>query len=366
MQLLYFDAASGHRSAAIAICKELKRRGCEAEMLNLVDVCDRLQPFGRVMRMGIGYFNACLQRDCLFDLKGLVNLQYLTLDCVGKKGKAVLSSYWQEHPASCLVSVTPMCNELMSDCYFSACPQGRYLCIPVDIEEAKKRYWFIEDERIEYLLGSEELQTQASSLGIPPERMRDVGGMPADPDAYEVAALDRNDFLQQQGLDPERPLLLVSFGGQGAVQVKRFAEEAQRQDLQANVLFMCGRNQKLFQQLEQMSLSYPHKIFSYLPEPPIAMIQVADYVIGKPGSVTLAESQVTGTPLLALKSTGLALVQRGNERWIEKHRAGRVFDDFSSLVDALPALFAADSEDASFFSPPPNHAVQQIADAILA
>ncbi len=62
--IVYFDAASGHRSAAAALQKILQSRnpGCQVQMINITDIFDHHPVFGKVVRASINYFNRQLKK----------------------------------------------------------------------------------------------------------------------------------------------------------------------------------------------------------------------------------------------------------------------------------------------------------------
>ncbi|TNE79692.1 MAG: hypothetical protein EP332_10170 [Bacteroidetes bacterium] len=334
IHVLYFEAASGHRSAAQHIVNRLNTEvPGSAVMLNLTEVTDRAPRFGSIVRAGIRYFNYCLQRGILFDLGGLINLSLLVQDTASKKTIQAIADFWAEKDPSLLISVTPMYNALLHKALAQHDPSIPYLCVPVDLEEGKSRYWFDKNELRWYACASTELYQKAKRLGIASSQLRQLSGMPA---SISETKLDRAACFTEWGFNTEWPTCFVSFGGQGTVDVLRVAKEAKKQNTQANFLFFCGKNKTLFTKLKALNPSYPHHIFSYLPEAPTAYLSVSDLVLGKPGAMTLAEAQLARIPLFALKSKGLKLVQRGNERYIQKNQLGLVANSVAELVAAIP------------------------------
>ena len=67
-------------------------------------------------------------------------------------------------------------------------------------------------------------------------------------------------------------------------------------------------------------------VLNYLPDAPASYYRLASLVVGKPGTMTITESVVSGRPLITLKSRGMAPVQRGNEAWLLEHGLGLVVE----------------------------------------
>ncbi len=234
--VLYFDAASGHRSAAQHIVARLNSEfPGAAHMLNLTEIADRSPRFGSLVRAGINYFNFCLQRGMLFDLGGLINLSMLLQDTASKKTVKALADFWTEKQPSLVISVTPMYNELMHKALNQYNPDVPYLCVPVDLEEEKKRYWFDRNATRYYACASEALYQKAIQVGIHPDRIRQLSGMPA---RISDTQLNRSECYAEWGFNPDWPTCFVSFGGQGTVDVLRIAKEVSKQNTQANFLLM--------------------------------------------------------------------------------------------------------------------------------
>jgi UDP-N-acetylglucosamine:LPS N-acetylglucosamine transferase len=324
--VIYFDAASGHRSAAAALQKALLRARPEYEvsMVNIVDVFDHHKLFGKVVRMGIDYFNGMIRKDKVVDLRGLINLSLLCNDLVGRRGLGRISSYWKKSPPDVVVSVTPMYNPVLFKSALLVNPEVKCITIPVDFEEVRTRYWFTPAVKQFYLNATERLSKQALAAGVDPENIYSIGGMPADEDAYHSPREEKSGRLKQLGLNPEYPTGFLSFGGQGTSNVLDIANALSRLALKFNMIIMCGKNEKLFNAVNQLLTAYPKAVFSYLPETPINYLHLADFAIGKPGAMTITEALVTRTPLIALKSKGMSPVQRGNEDWMEHTKTGIV------------------------------------------
>ena len=337
VDVVYFDAASGHRSAAQAVVAALQARRPEwlVRAVDLLDVIAGNRGFWLSSRAGIGYFNWMVRRDRVWDLKGLIRLSIGICEGLRPVGLRRIATFWRDRPPDAVVSVTPMNNEPLFRALRLVASAAPYITIPVDFEEVLPRYWFTPAVDAHYLVASKRLREQALEAGVPEDRIRCLSGMVVDPAFYEPPPADIPGEIARLGLDPERPLGLVSYGGQGSRAVLDIARQLARVQQPINAIFLCGRNQRLKAALEALSLPYPRLVLGYSDQPPAYYHHLASFLVGKPGSMTITEALVTDTPLLAIKSTGMAPVQRGNEAWLEAHGAGLVVAGRKALPAAV-------------------------------
>ncbi|MBN8821465.1 MULTISPECIES: hypothetical protein [unclassified Spirosoma] len=340
--IVYFDAASGHRSAAVGLKRALDRRypDWSVRLINIVDLFDRHKRFGEIARYGIDRFNRQLKRDKVFDLGGQINLSLLFHDLLGREGIRQLSTFWKENPPDVVISVTPMYNPALYASVRLINPAAVCITIPVDFEEVKPRYWFTPRVEQYYLNGTDRLHQQARKAGVPDRQNYRVAGMVVDPLCYEIPNRDQRAERIRLGLDPDLPTGVISFGGQGCIHLQTIAEAVAQADLRVNLIFLCGRNEVVFNTIQNLETPYPKLVLGYLPETPIQYLHLADFAIGKPGAMTITEALITQTPLIALKSKGMRPVQRGNEAWLVANQVGILAGHAGEIVSAIRQISA--------------------------
>lgn len=342
--IVYFDAASGHRSAAAALKRVLDEDypAWQTDTINIVDVFDHHKRLGPVARYGIDRFNRQLKKDRVFDLNGHINLGLLSHDLLKERGIRQLARYWADAPPDAVVSVTPMYNPALFQSVRMVNPKAICITIPVDFEQPKARYWFTPKTEQHYLNGTERLWQQARQLGIPDSHNHRLSGMIADPACYLPAPPNRAEMLRQLGLDPALPTGLMSFGGQGCTLLLDTAKVVAGSKLAVNMLFLCGRSDNVRRAIEQIPAPYPRLALGYLPDTPVPYLHLADFAIGKPGTMTITEALITQTPLIAIKSRGMRLVQRGNEEWLVEKGVGILADGVREVVPAIRQILSSD------------------------
>ena len=218
IDIVYFDAGSGHRSAAKGLERALAaaRPDWSVRMVNVIDVFASNRQFHLIVRTGIAYFNWMLKREKICDLKGLINLSLLLHDLLSFSGLREISLFWAEDPPDAVVSVTPMYNLALYRSVRLVNPHAVCITIPVDFEEVRSRYWFTPKMEQYYLIPTERLEEQARKAGVPHSFIHRISGMPIDPQFYEFSGTDTAKEVSVLGLDPGLPTGMASFGGQGS------------------------------------------------------------------------------------------------------------------------------------------------------
>lgn len=338
--IVYFDAASGHRSAAAALQKVLQNRNpnCQVRMINITDIFDHHGVFGKVVSAGINYFNRQLKRDRVLNLRALINLSLWCHDLVGPKGIEKMAGFWNSFPPDIVVSVTPMYNPVLYSSARQINPAVKCITIPVNFEEVRSRYWFTPTVEQYYLNATDTLHQQAAKAGISEQYRFRISGMPVEESAYELPPADRAAQLRSIGLNPDWPVGFLSFGGQGTRNVLHIARALAKKHTRLNLIVMCGKNKKLFRQINALKLPFPTAVYSYLPQAPLQFLHLSDFAIGKPGAMTITESLITHTPLIAQKSRGMSYVQKGNEEWLTQTGTGIVAKTPESIAAAVSEI----------------------------
>jgi hypothetical protein len=338
--IVYFDAASGSRSAAAALQQIVQDRNphCQVRMINITDIFDHHRVFGKVVRAGINHFNRQLKRDRVVGLRRLINLSLLCHDLVGPTGIQKIAGYWNAFPPDIIISVTPMYNPVLYGSAMQVNPGVKCITIPLDFEEVRSRYWFTPKVEQYYLNATEALHKQAVNAGISDHYRFRITGLPVEESAYDPAPPDRNAQLRSIGLNPNWPVGFLSFGAQGSNNVLAIVCSLAKKHTNLNLIIMCGKNKKLFKKLHALKLPFPTAVYSYLPQAPLQLLHLCDFAIGKPGAMTITESLITHTPLIAQKSKGMRLIQKGNEEWLTQTGTGIVAKTPENIAAAVTEI----------------------------
>lgn len=218
-------------------------------------------------------------------------------------------------------------------------PNVHCITVPTDISEMTPGYWFQPAIRQIYLLGCPQLVTEARAAAVQRSEIREIGGMVIHPRFYDEDLPAREELLHSLRLDPELPTGVISFGGQGTIHVLQCAQKIAEAGLQVNLICLCGINRKLLDLVEQLDAPFPIVALGADSVPPLSAhriaqyLRIADFMIGKPGTMTVTEALIAGTPLIFIKSRGLSIVHGANEDFVVQRGVGLMASD-PSTVDA--------------------------------
>jgi processive 1,2-diacylglycerol beta-glucosyltransferase len=147
-----------------------------------------------------------------------------------------------------------------------------------------------------YFVAIDETKAYLEMLGMPKDRIT-VSGIPIDPVFGKPVIRTQECVLL--GLDPSKPILLLSAGAMGISPTDFILEQLLLLRHQAQLLVVCGRNEDLRRRIEQrlQNLHNPAvRVFGYTEEMHRWM-KMADLFIGKPGGLTTAEAVASGLPM---------------------------------------------------------------------
>ncbi len=148
-----------------------------------------------------------------------------------------------------------------------------------------------------YFVALDETRLHLEKLGIPPAKIT-VTGIPIDP----VFAREKNqrEMRDKHGLRQDVTTILLSAGGFGVGPMENILQSL-IEDLRspAQVLALCGRNQKLKHRVDQLATSLSPgsqlsiKAIGYTSEVDEYM-SASDILLGKPGGLTTSEALARG------------------------------------------------------------------------
>jgi len=141
IDIIYFDAGSGHRSAAKGLQRALSdiRPDWRINLVNFIDLLAYNKILSPVMRHSIACFNWLFVREKIVDITSSIRFSFVLRDRLSVKA---MKKFWSESPADIVVSVTPMYNPVFYQSARLANPNTLCVTIPVDMGEVTPEYWF--------------------------------------------------------------------------------------------------------------------------------------------------------------------------------------------------------------------------------
>ncbi len=171
------------------------------------------------------------------------------------------------------------------------------------------------------VVATEPARDSAIACGVPAERVK-VLGLPVRRAFSTIWGRSKPAARTQLGLEPSRPLVLLTGGGAGIGKLmplaRAIARRLARAPYAAQVAIIAGRNQVLMKQLQSVKWPVPVKVLGFVEDMP-NWFAATDLLVSKAGPGTLAEAACAGLPVII---TGHIPGQEdGNVTWLEEHGA---------------------------------------------
>ena len=330
IDLVYFNAGGGHRSAALALQEVIREqaRPWNVRLVNLLEVLDPEHKFRKYTGMAPeDYYNKRLARGWTLGLaqelkilQGMIRLGHTSL-------VRSLQQHWLETEPDLVVSLIPNFNRSLYESLTTSLPGVPYVTVMTDLADLPPHFWIEAGQDQHIVCGT------PRAAGYPEHRISLTSGMILRPSFYRPTLVDRAAELRALGLDPQRPTGIVMFGGHGATQMARIAEHLH--DVQ--LILICGRNQSLARKLRDMTTSAPHAVIGFTDDMPRYM-RLGDFFIGKPGPGSLSEALHIGLPVITFENTWTMPQERYNARWVRETGVGLVIKSVRPIRAAVAEL----------------------------
>jgi processive 1,2-diacylglycerol beta-glucosyltransferase len=152
----------------------------------------------------------------------------------------------------------------------------------------------------QYFVAIEEARVHLQMTGLPSDRIT-VSGIPIDP-VFEQPK-DRPALCRAHGVDPSRPLLLISLGAMGKVAAEELVQAFSYLKTSTQIAIVCGVHEELQERLQEAIRKVnapPHVTFRVLgyTRQMDEWIRMATLLVGKPGGLTLSEAMACGLPMV--------------------------------------------------------------------
>jgi len=319
--LVFFDAGGGHRAAAEALRLVMEEQGgWNVRMVNLQELLDSVDLVRKLTGLRMqDLYNLMLKKGWTLGTPQTVRVLQFFIRLLHPKTVRLLEDFWRSHPADLVVSVVPHFNRAMAVSLRRVRPATRFATIITDIADYPPHFW-IEPDGESIICGSDKAVAQARALGISEARIFQTSGMILHPRFYQPTFCDRRAERKNRGLDPDLPTGLILFGGQGS---EAMLEIAERLDADGphhlQLIFICGRNEKLAEELRRRRGRVHAFVEGFTPEIPFYML-LSDFLIGKPGPGSVSEAVVMHLPVIVERNAWTLPQERYNAEWIlEKH-----------------------------------------------
>ncbi|MFA5098118.1 MAG: glycosyltransferase [Candidatus Margulisiibacteriota bacterium] len=333
---LFSDTGGGHRSAATSLMRAVEElEGKNAPLQEMVDVFSECSKFlnlfaklyGPVIKYspkmwGVLYY-------WLNDLKKLQNLEKIARPFIVKELAALLS----KRKPDVVVSVHPMLNHITVAAMRQAgrvVPMITVITDPVSIHAA----WVCPEVDL-IIVATEKAKELAVKYGAPPSKVKLIG-LPIDP-KFSRPSKEKGRLRSDLGLFPKLFTVLMMGGGEGGGSIYETAAALNHSKVQAQLIIVAGRNEKLKRRLEKAAPKFrmPMKVYGFTNEVPDLM-SASDIIITKAGPGSIAEALAKELPLII--TSWLPGQEEGNVEFVLKEGLGVVAKDHRKISKVVTSI----------------------------
>lgn len=314
--VFYFsDTGGGHRSAAEAIIEAINLEYKDQVTTEMVDFFKDYAPipFNRAADMYPYMVKAPQLWSASFHATdGRARARVITTT-MWPIARRAAKSLVRSHPADLIVTVHPFANSFALKALGTDRPP--FINVVTDMVTTHA-LWF--DNRADVIcVPTETARFRALKYRMPPEKIRVVGLPVAD---RYCQPLGRKSTLRKKlGWPVDKPVVLMVGGGEGMGPLAKTAAEIDASGLDLGLVIVCGRNQRLQENLESQKWENPTFIYGFVRDMPDFM-RAADYIVTKAGPGTIAEALNAQLPIILYSK--LPGQEDGNVTFVEEEGAG--------------------------------------------
>jgi len=351
VDLVYIEAGGGHRASALALQAAIERAGLPwtVRRVNLREMLDPRDAFRSVtgmdpedlynQRLARGWTAGLAQELKL--LQGLIRWGHAPL-------VRRLQRVWLRREPDLVVSLIPNFNRALCLALGASLPGVPFVTVLTDVADYPPHFWIEPGLPQHVVCGSPQALAQARAAGHSARYIHASSGMllrAGFHDLPPLAPAERAARRARLGLDAHTPTGLVLFGGEGS----RVMRDIARALPDTPLILACGRNERLAQALRatQADASAARVVCGFTPDI-AALMQLADFFIGKPGPGSISEAVQMGLPVIVSRNRLTLPQERYNAQWVREQGVGLVIRSFRQIDGAvgemlrrLPALQAA-------------------------
>lgn len=339
VHIVYFDAGSGHRSAAKALSEAIRigQWPWAVELINLDDLLESVDLVQKATgRRGPEWYNWTLRRGWTSAPARVMPAVRGYLWAMRVYHVRILREHWRKTMPDLVISVLPHYNRALFNSVREELPRTPMVTILTDLGDCPPHFWFEQQDQ-HFICGSELAVRQAQSLGIPKNRLWPVSGMIVHPSFYQENKSARRLDRSSLGLSRNIPVALIMFGGHGSAEMLAIVNRIIAARTRVQLVLMCGRNESLFRRLCGITTPFPKHVQGFTTEVDRFM-RLSDVFIGKPGPGSVSEAIAAGLPVIVEHNSRTMLQERHTARWIVETGTGVALPSFDGITTALDRM----------------------------
>jgi UDP-N-acetylglucosamine:LPS N-acetylglucosamine transferase len=339
IEFCFFDAGGGHRAAATALQQVIQsqNRPWEVRLVNMQELMEEIDIAKKYAGIRIeDIYNWLLRNGWTLGSPQLLKVLQAAIWTFHRSTVKLLEKHWRESKPDMVVSFIPHFNRAMCESLAKARPGVPFVTIITDIANYPPHFW-IERQRQYIVCGSDKAMAQARGEGYTDDELFHASGMILNPRFYEPRLADPVAERVKLGLKPDVPTAMVMFGGFGSKVMLEIADRLDASGLNLQLLFICGRNEKLAEALRAKPAKLPRFVEGFTKNVNTYM-QASDFFIGKPGPGSVSEALAMQLPVIVECNAWTLPQERYNAAWVLENNVGFVLKSFREVVPAVAKL----------------------------
>ena len=335
----FFDAGGGHRAAATALRDVIQsqNRDWDVRLVNLQELMEEIDIAKKYAGIRIeDIYNRMLRNGWTLGSPQLLKVLQFAISTHHGITVRLLEKHWRESQPDMVVSFVPHFNKAMCESLGKARPGVPFVTVITDIANYPPRFW-LERQRQNVVAGSAKAMEQARAEGFREDELFRASGMILNPKFYEPRLANPAAERVALGLRADLPTALVMFGGYGSKVMLEIAERLDESSLELQLIFVCGRNEKLAEKLRGRKWRLKHFVEGFTTKVNTYM-QAADFFVGKPGPGSVSEALAMHLPVIVECNAWTLPQERYNAEWVLENNVGFVLHHFTEIVGAVEKL----------------------------
>ncbi|NJL08957.1 MAG: hypothetical protein HC900_12485 [Methylacidiphilales bacterium] len=362
IEILYFDAGGGHRSAMNAL-KEILDERYPAWHVKPVDLQKLLEPADPIHRItkkisrplhkflepiapniavapvqAQDIYNTALKRGVTLGLGAIQPILQIYIELNAARIETILQRHWRQpgtEKPNLVVSVVPNFNGVIFRALKAVYPDTPFVTIMTDMVDCPPHFWMEDQDQIIICGTKKALQQAKASRFYRPENIFEVSGMILRKTFYRKPGeikLTRQDL----NLRDDIPTAMIMFGGNGTFASSiGIINQIEAAKLNLQMIVMCGHNKKLFASVRGRKGCRPVGFVSNVAD----YMHLADVFIGKPGPGSVSEAIHMGCPVIVESNSDTMVQERPNVDWILEMGVGIAVKSFEKdIVESVRAM----------------------------
>jgi hypothetical protein len=336
----FFDAGGGHRAAATALEMSIRaqQRPWEVRLTDLQELLDELDILKKYGGIRIqDFYNWMLRSGWTLGSTQLMRVLQFAIWAYHGPTVRLLERHWKETQPDMAVSFVPHFNRALYESFDRAYPGRPFVTVLTDLADYPPHFWIERGQSQYFICGSDHAVAQARAMGNADHHIFRASGMILHPRFYETPVENRIAERERLGLRPDLPTGLVLFGGHGSQAMLEIAERLDQSQLDLQLIFICGKNEKLAAALRGQKSRLPRFVEGFTTKVNYYM-QLADFFIGKPGPGSVSEALAMHLPVIVECNAWTLPQERYNADWILENQVGEVLSSFKEIERAVARL----------------------------